>query len=361
MPLTFIACLQQLQQATSAEAIFPDLARLSPALLKEQYHLLAAAVHPDHNRHYETQATEAFALLQKWYKLAQQQIGVRSNGVAHPLTITTHNHCYVSNAAPTAGDLCDLYPAVVDQAVADQYAVLLKVVRSPRNNDLLQTEAQLLQRIERTLQGQAVRAHFPTLIEAVQLRDVAGVQRQVNVLTNETDYVSLAAVLRAYPTGIAAADAAWMFNRLLAALGVVHGLGFIHGAVTLDHCLIRLQDHNGLLLDWCYSVPIGATIKAVNLAYTADYPPEVQARQPATAATDLYMAARCLLRLLGGNSTSGALPAHVPKPIQLFLQSCLLPSPSRRANDAWELLDEFHTVLGQLYGQPRFRPFIMPV
>lgn len=355
MPPTFMACWQQLQQATSAEAIFPDLATLSPALLKQQYHLLAAAVHPDHNRHYGAQATEAFALLQKWYKLAQQQIGAQSNGGVHPLTITTRHHCYVSNAAPIAGDLCELYPAA-----ADQQAVLLKVVRSPRNNDLLQTEAQLLQRIERTLQGQAVRAHFPTLIEAVQLRDVAGVQRQVNVLAYESDYVSLAAVLRAYPTGIAAGDAAWMFNRLLAALGVIHGLGFVHGAVTLDHCLIRLHDHNGLLLDWCYSVPIGATIKAVNLAYTADYPPEVQARQPATAATDLYMAARCLLRLLGGDPTSGVLPAHVPKPMQLFLQSCLLPSPSRRANDAWELFDEFHTMLGQLYGPPRFRPFLMP-
>ncbi|MCE7985297.1 MAG: hypothetical protein DYG89_29335 [Caldilinea sp. CFX5] len=355
MNSTFIARWQQLQQATTVEAIFPNLATLSPALLKQQYHLLAAAVHPDHNRDYPAQATEAFARLQQWYKIAQQQVGMRTNGAAHPIEIITRQHRYVSNDAPIAGDLCDLYPAG-----ADQQAVLLKVVRSPRNNDLLQTEAQVLQRLARTLQGQAVRAHFPTLIEAVQLRDVAGVQRHVNILAYESDYVSLAAVLRAYPTGIAAADAAWMFNRLLAALGVVHGLGLVHGAVTLDHCLIRLHDHNGLLLDWCYSVPIGETIKAVNLAYTADYPPEVHARQPATAATDLYMAARCLLRLLGGDPTTGDLPAHVPKPIQLYLYSCLLPSPHRRANDAWELFDEFQTILGQFYGPPRFRPFVMP-
>jgi hypothetical protein len=174
------------------------------------------------------------------------------------------------------------------------------------------------------------------------------------------DYVSLAAVMRAYPTGIAAADAAWMFNRLLAILGVIHGMGLVHGAVTLDHMLIRPHDHNGLLLDWCYSVPSGSPIKAVNLAYTADYPPEVQARQPATAATDLYMAARCLLRLLGGDPVTGELPTPVPKPIRLLLHSCLLPSPHRRANDAWELFDEFQTILGQLYGPPRFRPFVMP-
>jgi len=355
MTQLFSDCWQQLQQATTAEAIFPNLATLSPDSLKQHYHLLAAVVHPDRNRQYGAQANEAFTLLQKWYKIAQQQIGVRNNGAVHPITIATRSHRYVSNDAPIAGDLSDLYPAATDQQ-----AVLLKVVRSPRNNDLLKTEAQVLQRLARTLQGQAVRAHFPTLIEAVQLRDVAGVQRHVNVLAYESDYVSLAAVMRAYPAGIAAADAAWMFNRLLAALGVIHGLGLVHGAVTLDHCLVRLHDHNGLLLDWCYSVPIGAALKAVNLAYTIDYPPEVQARQPATAATDLYMAARCLLRLLGGNPTSGGLPTHVPKPMQLFLHSCLLPSPHRRANNAWELFDEFHNMLGQLYGPPRFRPFLMP-
>ncbi len=354
MTQTFLARWQQLQQATTVEAIFPNLSSLSLALLKEQYHLLAAAVHPDHNRDYPAQATEAFARLQQWYQIAQQQIGVRINGAAHAIEVVTRQHRYVSNDAPIAGDLCDLYPA------ADQQAVLLKVVRSPRNNDLLQTEAQVLQRLARTLQGQAVRAHFPTLIEAVQLRDGTGACRQVNVLAYESDYVSLAAVLRAYPAGIAAADAAWMFNRLLAMLGVIHGLGFVHGAVTLDHCLIRLHDHNGMLLDWCYSVPIGATIKAVNLAYTADYPPEVPARQPATAATDLYMAARCLLRLLGGDLATGDLPTSVPKPIQALLRSCLLPSPHRRANDAWELFDEFQTILGQQYGPPRFRPFVLP-
>ena len=355
MTQPFMDRWRQLQQATTVEAVFPNLSSLSPTQLKAQYHLLAAAVHPDHNRDYAAEATAAFALLQQWYNLAQQQIGLQRNGAAPLITIATRNGQYVSNEAPIPGDLCDLYPAT-----GDQQAVLLKVVRSPQNNDLMQTEARVLQRLARTLAGQAVRAHFPTLVEAVQLRDVAGVQRQVNVLAYASDYISLATVLRAYPTGIPAADAAWMFNRLIAALGVIHGLGLVHGAVTLDHCLIRLADHNGLLLDWCYSVPLGETIKAVNLAYTADYPPEVRARQPATAATDLYMAARCLLRLLGGNPVTGELPTHVPKPIQALVRSCLLPSPHRRANDAWELFDEFQTILGQRYGPPRFRPFALP-
>lgn len=353
MSNSVISLLAQWQQATTPEALFPDLATLSLATLKQRYHLLAIRVHPDRHQNCPV-ATEAFRLLQQWFAVAQQQIIERVQG-ATPLVITTAKARYLSREAPLAGDLCDLYPAATEQR-----SVLLKVVRSASNNDLMVREAQVLQRIDRTLAGQLVRAHFPTLIEAIQLRDAAGVERYVNVLGYEDDYVSLAEVMRLYPAGVNAADAAWMFNRILAALGVIHQLDLVHGAVTPDHVLIRLQDHNGLLLDWCYSVPMGEPLKAMNLAYRVDYPPEVPARQPATAATDLYMAACCMVRLLGGDPQTGQVPGGVPKAIQRLLRSCLLPAPARRANDAWELFDEFHTLLGQLYGSPSFRPFRLP-
>lgn len=354
MTLTFAELLQQLRQATSAEALFPQLQTLSLPALKQQYRLLAALVHPDYNRQRPDEAAEAFMLLQQWYAAAQQQLSGAPERTAR-IEITTRHRRYVTASMPWAGDLCDLY-----LAEAEQQPYLLKVVRTAHNNDLMGAEAKALWRIAHDLAGEQVRAHFPTLIEQVQLRDVAGVQRYVNVLDYAADFVTLAEVVRAYPSGIATADAAWMFNRILAALGVTHQLGLVHGAVTLDHVLICPSDHNGRLLDWCYSVPIGATIKAMNLAYTADYPPEVPARQPATAATDLYMAARCLLRLLGGNLVTGQLPATVPRPIELFLRGCLLPAPHRRPNDAWELLDEFQAILRHLYGPPRFRPFRLP-
>ncbi|MBX3011858.1 MAG: hypothetical protein KF832_10155, partial [Caldilineaceae bacterium] len=246
-----------------------------------------------------------------------------------------------------------------DQALAIPL-YLLKIVRTARNNDLLGAEAKALRLLDRDLAGKPVRANFPTLVEQVQLCDVAGTQRYVNILAYAADYVTVADILRAYPQGIDPADAAWMLNRLLAILGVTHQLGLVHGAVTPDHLLLRLADHNGLLVDWCYTVPVGEPLKAVNLAYTADYPPEVQARQPATPATDLYMAARCFLRLLGGDPATAVLPTHVPQAIQRLIRACLLPAPNRRYNDAWELFDEFQAILAHLYGPPHFRPFAMP-
>ncbi|MGB4802896.1 MAG: molecular chaperone DnaJ, partial [Anaerolineae bacterium] len=122
----------------------------------------------------------------------------------------------------------------------------------------------------------------------------------------------------------------------------------------------RPADHNGLLLDWCYCVPMGQPIKAISPAYAADYAPEVAARQPATPATDLFMAARCLLHLLGGQNNPDDLPIGVPPAIRALLRACLIPSPQRRVSVAWELFDDFQDILQQTYGARTFRPFHMP-
>ena len=124
-------------------------------------------------------------------------------GVAPRIRATTKLHQYLGYTPPLQGDLCELFPA---EAAGDP--VLLKVARLARNNDLLQAEAQALRKIDRTLDGQPARAHFPTLVEHFLLRDATGDQRHTNVLRAEAGYVSLAEVLQAYPSGLAPADAA---------------------------------------------------------------------------------------------------------------------------------------------------------
>lgn len=351
---TLSELLQQLRQASRAQEVFGTAQLASVQALKQRYRALATLAHPDHHPEDTAAAHEAFKLLQHWYEIAQAQVAV-TTGPAVRIQVTGHRHTYRGAELPLAGDLCDLYPADADGA-----PVLLKVARTSRNHDLLQTEAATLQRLARELHDQPLRAHFPTLVEQFLLRTEDGRQRHVNVLRRETDTVTLAAVQAAFPGGLPLADSAWMFNRILAALGVVHGLGLVHGALTLAHVLVRPDDHNGLLLDWCYSVPSGQPIKAISPRYAADYPPEVPARQPATPATDLYMAARSLLRLLGGDRDPDDLPASVPRSVRALLRACLIPSAQRRVNDAWELLDDFQNIVQQLYGPRTFRPLHMP-
>ena len=347
--------MQLLSQAQMPSDVFGLLAPATPEALKQRFRALILVAHPDHNPTRTAEAAAACQALQVLYAVAQRQIAAGVYGVAPRIRLSSGPRVYVGYAAPIAGELCDLFPAE-----ADGGPVLLKAVRNPHNNDLLQAEARALRSIERSLAGQRVRAHFPTLVEHVQLSDASGARRQVNVLRAEPGTVSLSDVIRAYPAGLHPADAAWMFNRVLAALAVTHTLGLVHGAVTPAHMLVRPSDHNGILVGWCASGPIGTPLKLRSPAYAADYPPEVAARQPATPATDLYMAAACMVRLLGGDPAGSTLPRSVPRPLANLLRACLLPAPQRRPSDAWAVFDDVHTLLGELYGPPQFRPFAMP-
>lgn len=354
-PTTLPDVLHLLQSATRPEEVFGDLP--APALdsLKRSYRQMAAATHPDCHPDQPGASNEAFRLLGHWYAAAQALLAQDVYGRPRVIDLVSSRHHYIAGHRSLAGDLCDLHPAW-----ADGERVLLKIVRDPRQNDLMQAEARALQRIDRALAGQVVRAHFPTLVEHFRARDEDGILRQINVLRHETDFVSLAAIHRAFPGGIDAADAAWMANRVLAALGLCHGQGLVHGCLTLDHILVRLSDHGGLLADWCYSIETGAVIPAISPSHAADAAPEITARRPATPATDLYMAGRCLVRLLGGSGPAETLPVRVPRPIRNLLAACLLPSPHRRAHDAWQVMADFGDILQRLYGPPAFRPFILP-
>lgn len=355
MVVTLTELLRMLRAAGCPEEVFGRLPGKSELVLKQEYRRLAGQTHPDHNPGAKAEAEEAFKLLQGWYSAAQRKLAQGTYGQQVTIKIASANDQYEGYEQPLEGDLCDLYPAY-----ASDQKVLLKISRHPRNNDLLQAEVQTLRRLDRELDGKPLRGHFPTLIERFKIRDEQRSQRQTNVLAFEANYFTLADVIKAHPRGIDPQDMAWMFNRLLAALGESHSFGIIHGAVLPPHIMIRPSDHNGMLIDWCYSVKSGQAIKAISPPYKADYPPEVLTKQAATAATDLYMAARCMVKLLGGDGDYTSLPASVPKAIRALLRICLISSPHRRANDAWELFEEFNQMLRRLYGKRKFRAFPSP-
>ena len=77
--------------------------------------------------------------------------------------------------------------------------------------------------------------------------------------------------------------------------------GLVHGAVTPGHVLIQAEDHGLRLIGWGHSVRDGQCIRTGPASYAGWYPPEVRRREPATPATDIYLAARCLVYLAGGD------------------------------------------------------------
>jgi serine/threonine protein kinase len=304
-----------------------------------RYRGLARLLHPDTvPAHRKAEAEAAFTRLTAMW----QHHRATGGGTA---VLTTRHRSYRLGPTLATGDLAALRAADED--------TVLKIPLRPSDNDLMEREALALARLDRHGAPEH-RAYAPRLIETFRHREGAsGVERRVNALERLRGFHTLAEVGAAHPGGLDPRDAAWMWRRLLVALGWAHRASVVHGAVLPEHVLIHPGRHGLVLLDWCYAVvdePEG-TIPALVERYRDWYPPEVIHRRPATPATDIQLAARCVERLLGGEA---------PHQIRAHLRGCTLPDQARRPRDAWRLLGELDELLERLYGPRTFRPFTMP-
>lgn len=241
-----------------------------------------------------------------------------------------------------AGDLADLYDVGADR--------LLKLPRSPADNDLMAGEARALRAIAERGDPRHL-PYVPRLVDSFPVRDPgSGAERLVNVVAAAPGLHSLAEVRRAYPDGLDARDAAWVWRRLLVALGLAHRAGVVHGAVLPRHVLIEPDAHGLVLVDWCFSVDGDGTVPALVPGHEDWYPAEVTGRRPAGPGTDLAMAARCLTWLMADRA---------PRELRAFAAGCQRPRLAARPDDAWRLLGELDEVLERLYGPRTFRPFTL--
>lgn len=252
-----------------------------------------------------------------------------------------------------SGDLADLYSATAD---GQEYVV--KIAR-PRAAGLLPlAEARWLSMLALMSGGRSYRDYFPCLLESVSAR-IGGETRHVNVFEHTPGFFTLEAVRERYPAGLDARHLAWVFKRMLAALGFAHACGLVHGAVLPPHVMIHAENHGLQLLDWIHAAPIGRQLEILPAAYRDWYPREALDGEPTGPATDIYLAAKCLIYLAGGNPIADRWPAIVPEPLRRFVDTCLYPAARMRPQDAWKLHEEFDELLLRLFGPPKYHPLVM--
>ncbi|WP_304454183.1 J domain-containing protein [Nocardiopsis sp. YSL2] len=356
----FDTALGELDMSDYPMALFGPLPRdgspLPPAATAA-YRRLARLLHPDRAPEGRTaEATRAFAKLTGLWS-AYRDTAEGGPGLDEvTLTAKTHTYHLHRGADPlAAGDIADLHGARYRDGGTWREAVL-KLPRSHHDNDLVNAEANALRRLRERVPERA-RAFHPELIEQIRHRDAAtGVERRGNVLARLRGFHSLADVRRAYPDGVDPRDAAWMWRRLLVAVGSASRAGVVHGAVVPEHVLIHPEAHGLVLVDWCYSVTSAAAHTAPHIpamvAHRKDlYPEEVLDRAPAVPATDIHMATRCIEHVTAG---------RLPRPLNTFALGCTLPRPQRRPYDGIRLLAELDEALERVFGPRRFRPFHMP-
>ncbi|MET7960080.1 serine/threonine protein kinase [Micromonospora zamorensis] len=295
-----------------------------------RYRELVAALHPDRlpaDPGVRAEATEAF-------------IHVTTRWRARQVTVLGD---YRLDQPAHSGDLADLYDVGADR--------LLKLPRQPADNDLMAREAHALHTIAERGDPRYL-PYVPRLVDEFPHRDAAtGAERRINVLATAPGLHDLDEVRRAYPDGLDARDVAWMWRRLLVALGLAHSAGIVHGAVLPRHVLIEPDAHGVVLVDWCFSAPAGTTIPAMVPGHdSAWYPEEVPRKRQCGPGTDIAMASRCMSWLMG---------SRAPRELHAFAQGCRQRSLDARPHDAWRLLRELDQVLDRLYGPRTFRPFTL--
>ena len=352
-----------LAAARRAEDVFGALAgtpdqRLSE--LKRTFHTLVHIVHPDHCPGAQALAQQAFQLLLRWQGEAELRLRAGVYGTdaptPAPFVIRSHKAVYSVQLPPQAGDYALLYRCTQSNEARSNH-LFFKIARHPRDNPLLAREAKVLARLADA--PAAGGAYFPQLQDAFQVADGL-TKRQALVFSVGHRLWSVQTIREVHAGSLDPRDAAWIFNRLLEALWHTHRAGLVHGAVLPANLLVDVVHHGLILAEWGYSVAIGQPLTAISGRYESWYPPEVFAKSPATPATDITLAVRCLVYLIGGDPVRGTLPASVPYSLRRFIAGCLLPSPLRRPSDAGSLRSEFDELLEALYGRRTFRPLAMP-
>jgi serine/threonine protein kinase len=366
-----VAAAAQVEAATDYCALFGD----DVSILKQAYRKLARVLHPDAYRDPADKALaeRAFRRLQAFYDAATSAEEQETYGVVALVTMRTALGAHeFTRPLGTPGDLSDVYLVTATMNGGAARGAIGKVARAAADNDLLRAEAQALRRL-RGADGDPERfAYIPELLDAFDYGEAGRPRRATNVLARLDGFVTLEQVRVAYPRGVSPLDMAWIWRRLLLALGYAHGLGVIHGAALPAHIMIHPDQHGVVLVDWCYaSIANGIAnggaqppIKAIVERYRGYYPEEVFAKHAPSPATDIGMAARCMVALLGGDPLTGKFgETQAPKPIQSFLRGCMAVKQSLRPDDAWALLEEFDGLLERLgdpYFPRRFHPFVLP-
>ena len=343
--------------------------------VSQSYRKMVRLIHPDYFRGTRqlARAEEVFKKLAGFYEEAEVAAKRGTYGQLNFVEWRTRRakHRVVNSLG--SGDLCATYAAMsVNAQTGNECASFCKVAKGPADRDLLVTEATALKRLRSTLPTgpDDLRVFFPQLLDSFVHREHRKPDRHVNVLPLLEGFYTLGQVAEAYGARLQGVHMAWIWRRILWALGHAHQQGIVHGAILPEHIMVLPQQHGVLIVDWCYAsiVDDGGTqppLKAIVGAYKDWYPAEVFAKAAPGPATDIAMAARCMIKVTGGDPVSGNYPSHAAliKPFRAFLRGCIGSHPASRPQDALHLLGEFDELLkglGKPYYPRKFRTFHMP-
>lgn len=245
------------------------------------------------------------------------------------------------------GDIADLYH-VTHLESADLRGVL-KIARSPRDGDLIESENFSLKYLatDSHVNSAAFTRYLPKVNATMEASG-----RRANVLSYATDNLPLSEIVRLVPS-LDFRHIIWMVNRSLSIMGFAHTHGIVHGAILPEHLLFGPESHALVLVDWCYSVTAESRkhVPAIAKGRRDFYPPEVFRKIPATPSLDIFM-------LFATMRSTGV---AIPKRFRPFFDWCMGGSPKGRPGDAWECQDRWLALAKEEFGPPTYLKLDIPL
>lgn len=301
--------------------------------------MYAKQIHPDlfQDEEDKIKAKEAFAHLNS----LKDKLDGKSPKASAKNKLKTKKHEYDLGSKFNSNDISTTFLGEYD---AGHQLAYLTFVNSPTDSDLVENHISTLKRLKDVPEEYV--KFYPQLLESFRYRDASGKDRLVVASERLDGFVPLTKVLKTYPYGIGGRDVAWIFRRMLVALGNAHDIGIVNGAPIPESWLIHPEMHGIILADWSYSVASGEALKAVPQRLKHLYPDRALRKEPVSGTLDISIAAQVARSLLADGE---------PTQLLAFFKGCQLASTPK----ASRLLAEFDTLLLRIYGKPRFSPFTL--
>lgn len=334
-----MSVFEDILQASSSKELFGE----DDKKARQVYLRFAREVHPDMvvpSR--RPLANQAFQRLQELWESWQRKDPRSSSEKSSTIKTRRREYTLQSMIPVRSDDVVKTFSVSHDDGHEEKW---LTTSVSAKDNDLIANAVFSLRTLQEKV-PQEYRAFFPRMDEKLTLAQPDGGHASY-VSTSLKGFYSLQEVIDAYPGGIDGRDVAWMFRRMLVAVGNAHDAGLIHGACVPASFYILPSQHGLVLENWHYSPGEHKKIAAIPGKYKSYYSDNVLSTKTVTAEDDIAMTARTALALMGNNGT---------RAMRAFFKGCMISGvPS-----ASVLLAEFTELLTRLYGPPSFHPFEMP-
>lgn len=227
--------------------------------------------------------------------------------------------------------------------------VIVKTAMDAANNDLIFGEAAMLSRL---LPSEYDPNILPSLEDIAKMQFSAYLPRHVATSVDDQgrEYNVLKPLDGLYPLSqivadlgpLNAKDLAWIWRRVLTAIGHVHRQGIVHAAIYPEHIMIEPTQHGVVLIDWCYAREIGQPAVAYISKYHDSLPREILRKRGLTSGTDVKMATQAMLSVVDQGS--------LPPVLKSFTQACM-----NGVEDAWLCKEKFDVLIERQWGKRTFR------